>query len=79
MTTLIDIPIPVDAEAAAALSDVRNRQAVGRLLSRLLHPRPGADRLAVAIAELKAEVVASALTDEQIDAELEKYNREMRG
>jgi hypothetical protein len=78
MTQTVDITIPVEPEAAAALADSRNRAAVGRLISRMLHPRPGDDPLIEAIAELKAEVRAAGLTDAEIDAELTAYNAERR-
>ncbi len=79
MRTTIDVIIPVDPEAAAALADARNREAVGRLVSRVLHPRPGPSPLARAIAELKADARAGGLTDAEIDAELAAYNAERRG
>lgn len=34
MDNTVDVTIPVEPEAAAALSDARNREAVGRLVSR---------------------------------------------
>lgn len=70
--------IPVDAEAAAALADARNRDAVGRLVSRVLRPHAGPSPLAQAIADLKAEVRQAGLTDVDIDAELSAYNAERR-
>jgi hypothetical protein len=79
METMIDVTIPVEPEAAAALADARNREAVGRLVSRVLRPHPGPSPLAQAIAELKAEARASGLTDAEIDAELAAYNQERRG
>jgi hypothetical protein len=78
MDNTVDVTIPVDAEAAAALGDARNRAAVGRLISRVLHPRPGDDPLIAAIAALKAEVRAAGLTGEDIDEELAAYNAERR-
>ena len=78
MGNTVDVTIPVDPQAAAALRDVRNRAAVGRLVSRVLHPQPGDDPLIEAIAALKAEVRAAGLTDEEIDAELAAYNAERR-
>ena len=66
------------SEAAAALADARNRAAVGRLVNRVLHPRPGPSALAEIIAEIKAEARASGLTDADIDAEMIAYNRERR-
>jgi hypothetical protein len=78
MDNTVDVTIPVEPEAAAALTDTRNREAVGRLISRVLNPRPGPGPLAQAIAQLKAEVKAAGLTDAEIDAELATYNAERR-
>ena len=74
----VEVTIPVEPEAAAALADARNRAAVGRLISRVLRPRSGPSALAQAIAELKAEARAASLTDADIDAELADYNAERR-
>jgi predicted component of type VI protein secretion system len=76
MDNAVDVTIPVEPEAAAALADTRNREAVGRLISRILNPRSGPNPLARAITELKAEVKAAGLTDAEIDAELAAYNAE---
>lgn len=78
MDNTVDVTIPVEREAAAALVDARNRAAVGRLVSRVLHPRSGRSPLAEAIAELQAEVKAAGLSDAEIDAELVAYNTERR-
>ena len=78
MARTVDITIPVEAEAAATLADARNRDAVGRLVSRVLRPRSGPSALAKAIAELKAEARSAGLADEDIDAELAAYNAERR-
>jgi hypothetical protein len=77
MDNTVDVTIPVDAGAASTLADVRNREAVGRLVSRVLRPRSGPSPLAQAIAELKAAARAAGLTDADIDAEL-AYNAERR-
>jgi hypothetical protein len=74
----IDVTIPVEPEAAAALTDTRNREAVGRLISRVLSSRPGPSPLSRAIEALKAEVRQASLTDAEIDAELAAYNAEHR-
>jgi hypothetical protein len=76
MDETVDVTIPVQPEAAAALADARNREAVGRLVSRVLRPRAGPSPLAQAIAELKAEARAVGLSDADIDAELVAYNAE---
>jgi hypothetical protein len=73
MDRTVDVTIPVEPEAAAALADARNREAVGRLVSRVLRPRSGPSPLAQAITELKAEARAAGLTDAEIDAELAAY------
>jgi hypothetical protein len=78
MDGTVDVTIPVEPEAAAALADARNREAVGRLVSRVLRPRSGPSPLAEATAELKAEARAAGLTDTGIDAELAAYNAERR-
>jgi hypothetical protein len=76
MDNAIDVTIPVEREAAAALADARNREAVGRLISRVFSPRSGPSPLAQALAALKAEVRQVGLTDADIDAELAAYNAE---
>jgi hypothetical protein len=78
MDNTIDVTIPVEPEAAAALADTRNREAVGRLISRVFSSRSGPSPLAQAIAALKAEVRQADLTDAEIDAELAAYNAEHR-
>jgi hypothetical protein len=78
MNNTVEVTILVEPEAAAALADARNREAVGRLVSRVLNPRPGPSPLAQAVAALKAEVKAAGLSDAEIDAELAAYNAERR-
>jgi hypothetical protein len=78
MDKTVEVTIPVDAEAAAALADARNRDAVGRLISRILRRHAGPTPLAQAIAELKAEAHQAGLSDTEIDAELAAYNAERR-
>ena len=78
MDNTVDVIIPVEPEVAAALADMRNREAVGRLISRVLKPQAHPTPLARAIAELKAEVKTVGLTDAEIDAELAAYNAERR-
>lgn len=79
MDSTVEVTIPVEPEAAAALVDARNPEAVGRLVSRVLRPRAGPSPLARALTELKNEVRSAGLTDTEIDAELAAYNAERRG
>jgi hypothetical protein len=78
MDNPVDVTIPVAPEAAAALADVRNREAIGRLVSRVLRPHSGPSALARALADMKAEARAAGLDDTEIDAELASYNAEHR-
>ena len=79
MDKTVYVTIPVEPEAAAALADARNREAVGRLVSRVLRPASGPTPLAQAIAEMKAAARASGLGDADVDAELAAYNAGRRG
>ena len=78
MDKTVDVTIPVELEAAAALADARNREAVGRLVSRIFRPVSGSIPLAREIAEIKAGAKAARLSDAEIDAELAAYNAERR-
>jgi len=78
MDNTVNVTIPIEPEAAAALADARNREAVGRLISRVLCPRSGPSPLAQAIAEIKADARAAGLTDADVDGELAAYNAECR-
>ena len=76
MDKTVDVVIPVEPEAAAALADARNRATVGRLVSRVLRPAAGPSPLAQAIAEMKAAARSSGLSDAEIDAEFAAYKAE---
>jgi hypothetical protein len=78
MGKTVDVTIPVEPEAAAARADARNREAVGRLVSRFLRAASGPTPLARAIAEMKVDARAAGLGDTDIDAELAAYNAERR-
>ena len=78
MSQASKIEIPVEAATAAALSDARRLEAVGRLVDRLV--RPGADDPLVALFESTAGKAQEAgLTEAEIEAELAAYNAERRG
>jgi len=70
MAGVVDVVIPVEAEAAAALTDTRKREAVGRIVSRILRPQPGHDPLLEAMERLSADAKAKGLTSETLEAEL---------
>ncbi len=77
MNEVSKIEIPVEAATAAALSDARRREAVGRLVDRLV--RPGADDPLIALFErTAAEARQAGLTEAEIEAELAAYNAERR-
>jgi hypothetical protein len=78
MTKTIDVTIPVEPVAAAALGDDRNGKAIGRLVSRVLRPGSGPTPLARAIVAMKAEARSADLSDADIDAELTAFNAERR-
>ena len=71
------IEIPVEEATAVALSDSRSREAVGRLIDRLV--RPGIDDpLIVLFERTAAEAHDAGLTEAEIEAELTAYNAERR-
>jgi len=77
MSQVSKIEIPVEEATAAALTDARRREAVGRLIDRLV--RPGADDPLIALFErISAEARDAGLTDDDINAELAAYNAERR-
>lgn len=78
MNQVTQIQIPVEAETAAALTDARRIEAVGRLVDRMV--RPGADDpLAAVLDAAVLEARATGLTEADLDAELAAYNAERRG
>lgn len=70
MDKTVDVTIPVEPEVAAALADARNRDAAGRLISRVFRPHSGPSPLTRIIAEMKADARKAGLTDREIDDEL---------
>ena len=76
MTEVSKIEIPVEQATAAALSDARRREAVGRLVDRLV--RPGADDPLIALFERTAnEAREAGLTEAEIEGrrQAEEYRR----
>lgn len=78
MNEITKIEIPVEAETARALADARRREAVGRLIDRMVRPASGDDPLAALLAEASHQARRAGLTDEEVDAELAAYNAERR-
>ena len=72
----VEVTLPVDADAARALSSPARRAAAGRCLSYLLKGERIRYVLAEAIAEAKREARTSRLTDEEVDAELDAWRAE---
>jgi hypothetical protein len=73
MEKMVDVTIPMDAEAARALESPVRREALGRYLSELLKGGRIRDALAEAIADAKSEARATGLTDDNVDAEIEAW------
>jgi hypothetical protein len=76
MTGIVEVVIPVEAEAAAALTDTRKREAVGRIVSRILRPLPDHDPLLEAMERLSTDATARGLTPETLEAELAAHKAE---
>ena len=77
MNQVPKIEVPVEEATAAALSDARRLEAVGRLIDRLV--RPGADDPLIALFErTAAEAHEAGLTEDEINTELAAYNAERR-
>lgn len=72
------IEIPVEAETAQALADAHRREAVGRLVDRMVRPTRADDPLAALLEAAASSARKAGLTDEDIDAELSAYNAERR-
>ena len=66
MDTIVDVTIPLDARAASELRDGRTRDAIGRLVSRVLHRQrqENVERLFAAIERLSADAEAKGLTED---------------
>jgi hypothetical protein len=80
MDTTIDVTIPVEVRAASELRDARTREAIGRLVSRLLERqrRENVDQLFAAMDRFAADAEANGLTDEILEEELAAYDAERR-
>ena len=78
MDGIVDVTIPVAADVAATLADAGKREAIGRIVSRLLRPVPGDDPLLETMKHLSADATAKGLTSEILDAEPGVHKSERR-
>lgn len=78
MNEVVTVEIEVAQETAQALRDPRRRQAVGRLVDRMVRARPGEDPLLDAMARLSADAKAKGLTPEVLEAELAAHKAERK-
>lgn len=79
MCITVDVTIPVDESAATDLRNVTHREAIGRLVSRILERRRrNAGRLLEVMDRFGAEAREAGLTDEILEEELAAYNAERR-
>jgi hypothetical protein len=76
MAGIVEVVIPVEAEAASALTDARKREAIGRIVSRILRPQADHDPLLEAMERFGADAKAKGLTSELLDAELAAHRSE---
>ncbi len=76
MDAMVEVTLPLDAEAAKVLESPVRREPARRHLSGLLTGGRVHNILAEAIAEAKREAQANGLMDEGIDAELEVWRGE---
>jgi hypothetical protein len=76
MAGIVEVLIPVDAAAAMALHDEHKREAIGRIVSRILQPHPDHDPLLEAMERFGADAKAKGLTQEALAAELAAHKAE---
>jgi hypothetical protein len=73
MDSTIDVPIPLDQEAARALDQPERREAAGLNLSAILRHGSAGLALAEAMSAMKKELRANGVTDEMADEEIEAW------
>ena len=76
MADVVEVLIPVEAGVAGVLSDARTREAVGRIISRILQPRADHDPLLEAMQRLAGDAKDKGLTPEALEAELAAHKSE---
>ena len=78
MSTTVNVTIPIEAAAAAELGDPRKREAVGRIVSRILRREADDDLLLEVMERLGADARAKGLTAEILETELAAHKSERR-
>ena len=79
MSNTVDVTIPVDESAALELRDASRREAVGRLVSRVLERRRhNVGRVLDVMDRFATEAREAGLTDEILEEELAAYSAERR-
>ncbi len=78
MSETVQVEIPVEPETARALDNPRRRQAVGRLVDRLVRPSREDDPLSALLNATRQAAREAGLTDADVDAELDAYRAERR-
>jgi hypothetical protein len=78
MNDIRRIELNVDQATASALADARRREAVGRLVERMVRPAGGEDPLSGVLEATSAAARKDGLSDGEIEAELAAYNAERR-
>lgn len=76
MDDVVNVIMPLDAEAALALESPGRREAAGRYLSSLLKGGGARDVLAEVIVAAKQEARENGLTDDDVESELEVWRAE---
>ena len=76
MSDIVEVLIPVQREAAAALDVPRRREEIGRRVSEILSRELRVSSLMEDMRQLQRDAHANGLTDEIVDAELAAWRAE---
>jgi hypothetical protein len=74
--SIVMVPIPVDEETAAALTDPHRLEAAGELVKLMVRPSANNDLFARVLETTRREAAAAGLTDQDIDEELAAWKAE---
>ena len=78
MNEVTKVEIPVEPETAQLLGDQHRREAIGRLVDRIVRPTDTDDPLIRLFEDISRRAREVGLTQADIDAELAAYNAERR-